>query len=1583
MAQKLSREEFFKLNEELINSNESDYVYIEYSLLSHDLSDIPFEDWKKSGIRYDSKFIKDFSRTHANIDFSIIDFSGKANFKGCNIRHLEKLKGNIKPEYFDEKTIKENSEIFLSNNIPKEIQNKIYKGVLSITDINTLPKEQIKEISTKIDLLTETLGYEHDEENIIYSILYKAIGLEKMVEFYNSYKNEYKAVTTILNHNYLGWSIGIYRYFIKKIKEAKEIDKIKDTCFEILKEIIIKRHDFKFFKPEEFEPELFVQENKEFFLIDKNIPNDVKERYYNRCLTIHDVVDYYEELKNIPLDNFISYDDTIDHITTVYNLGEYQKLINKYPLAFKYLSSKNHIISVEFDFDFSRNLSLEDNFLEAMKKYILKHKLLDSYYSIHMDGTIKYKNLSKWIESLNFDYYKELKYAPLLTSYTSKTFIVDSVEQRILIEIFGINNLKRLEKETGIFSIRGYGLYKAENVFKIVKDFIYKRLADNYILEFQYGKLPYDEFEEKFVNLLDYIRSFGKFTTSDFFESVNENFKNKYPRLFIDKKAPIELKNKFYFGKIRPEFLFQKDYMIPYLVDKNLINTIDVKIYFYGESKNKVVDFVPKYIEKYGNEKFLKLLVKYGEILDEVRIDATIEEFDDEELLNKAIMESIKKHILNNNKSSDFSYSYLEKVPDFYAAYPELFVDFSDLDPNKRLSGFYYSGNFSYDYIRKYPELKELLKDKNLDIPFGREGGRKKTFGFDKDDLLLKDVYGNECFLELCYRYGTYLKDVVKYIDFRDGQFRTKLGTPMDFNAICKAIEFIIAKRCKAGGVNYNELDAPDFLKKNYPKLFLDDDAPSELKSYYYRTNKKIDFKTLQEHKEWIPYLKGKLISPALIRDSYSQHEMIEYFSYFGEEKGLILGIKKPETVTKAIDTCRVYEMEKWYEKTGKKFIPDYVIIKNFPIEEADKFLSNTTSWNKLMKIKYFSKDFESKDALLKLAYSFGIFEGDKRGFNRLYDMLTRIPKKVEKDLEWIIPNMNVYLTNFITLDIDDNAESIISKIEKVDETEFYTVGFTKENLIDLVKSLSEENINIDYNDEIMTQIYKKNEDGSRYLSINPQSYPKTTQTIRSFLTHTNFLKLLTSEDAHRLFGGFKMQYDPEFREFLLDNLDQIIKDDEYGTYISNIQKQFKDIKIANSNRKLTLDLAISYVQQNKYTDIEAGNERVAEVSAVAGYSQEDFDKLQKVYDYGKMRVFSSIPRIENETDKYYYEILRLDDPLALAIGTLTDCCQEIGNVAESCMEHSMVDKNGRVFVVRDKEGNIVSQSWVWRNKDVLCFDNIEIPRKAFDRADDRNKFTEEVYEIYKKVADELIKKDEKVYKKLLEDGKITEEQYEGLRLSKVTVGIGYNDIANAIKRNSKLDYKISTPTTFIEKAGLDKTLYTNDSATQYILEYRPKEKEYNGETIQVYNDAYQIYDNSNFTEKELFRLSKLEIEKDGYSNIMDETYGVGEQIVSAIANYYNLDEENTRIILSANFSIIYEERENEIVIGDIFYNALKDIENSENIVAMQIRLALKQIGKDKKINISNLDKDYIKPIFNESLDLDKMLDIERGLKNS
>ena len=551
---------------------------------------------------------------------------------------------------------------------------------------------------------------------------------------------------------------------------------------------------------------------------------------------------------------------------------------------------------------------------------------------------------------------------------------------------------------------------------------------------------------------------------------------------------------------------------------------------------------------------------------------------------------------------------------------------------------------------------------------------------------------------------------------------------------------------------------------------------------------------------------------------------------------------------------------------------------------------------------------------------------------------------------------------------------------------------FDASTLANLFETLKKEKVAIDFSKPILAQFYRKNEDGTYSLIVNSQSCPKSSQIIRDILEKFSELHILTPEKAHQLFGGFELKYDADFREFLLANMDNIMENSEYVSFIASIQKQFSEIKAINSNRTLTLDLAVSYVQSNKYTSVNVGNERAAEESAIAGYTQEDFETLQQIYNYGKQRTFSSIPRIESKVEKisgrYTYETLRLDDPLAMTVGTLTNCCQELNNCAEVCMEHSMVDKNGRVFVIKDEEGNIVAQSWVWRNKDVLCFDNIEIPNKAFDKAvEEHPGFTNEIFQIYKQAAHDLIQADDVEYKKLLEGGKITQEQYEGLRLGKVTVGLGWNAIiAESIKQNSVADKKIARPLPFKEPVKLSRELYTSDSATQYILEQREDRKEYYGKTLPIHADSYIEYDDNSFKEKNLLSLEKLELITKPNATYLDtqlsEHYDKG-HIVSQLAHNYELNPETTRIILHPNFAIIYDVNGDQLKIGDLLYNTVIDYNqqqmNIEDKVTIQLRLALEQIAQNKQIDISSLNDSQI-AMYSKAVGLNEELDYERGV---
>ena len=1007
-------------------------------------------------------------------------------------------------------------------------------------------------------------------------------------------------------------------------------------------------------------------------------------------------------------------------------------------------------------------------------------------------------------------------------------------------------------------------------------------------------------------------------------------------------------------------------------------------------------------------------------------------------------------HMRKNGVFIDFpSYDWIQG--EFRESHPEIFVNLDNLtsisqEERQRLTKEFYTRTLSFDDIKKYPELANALKDKNLSIAFGDKDGNHhegrifldtgygRTSEKKYSDLELLQVFGNEKFLELCSKYGRYMDGIAthlsKDITIRNGKY-VDLGMQhldgLSFEEVSKLIEDIIARESILGNLAYQPEDAPTFLRESHPELFLSDDAPDELKQYFYNrsNNYPLTFEILQRNKDWMPFLKDKAITTSLLRNSYLKQDMIKFFEVFGEEKAIKLGINRAETVKEMMKAHQVELMKSWYDKTGGKFIPDFVVMQNFRLEQADKFLASGANWSNLMKIKNFAQTPESRDAMLKLAYSFGAFDQDQRGFKKLQDLLTGLPKKIDAEQGYIFEQIDKQINQYSRrrvffgvksrsyMDAEGNVHTTRESFptSKIEEAYQQMIDYVKNNgfiglfdnttLLNLLESLKKENVGIDFSKDIFSQLYRKNDDGSYTLTINAQSCPKSSQAIRGILEKFRELPILTPDKAHHYLGGFKLEYDSDFREFFLSNFDIIIGDSKYLSQISAIQRRFEEIKTIYSNVNLTLDLAMSYINNNKYENVNTGNERVTQVAGLQNYSQQDFEILQQIYNYGKQRTFSSIPRISSDksvnlpSGTYHYEILRLDDPRAMSIGFESDCCQRLGEPAEVCMEHSMVDKNGRVFIITNTAGEIVAQSWVWRNKDVLCFDNIEVPdQKMWDNGiprglEDsgiRNQFTDDILAIYKMAAHELIEVDEKVYKELLDSSKITQEQYEGLRLGKITAGLGYSNIKGSLKTLPIDKTILSRPLPFEEPVKLSRGLYTSDSTTQYILEERDDRKEFDGDTLPVHSDTFVEYSDSNFTEKSLLSLEKLEIVTKEDPRNLDTSvsdYADSEHLVTEIARNYGLNPETARIIMNPNFAIIYDVNGDRLRVGDLLFNTKVDNEQQqmdiESQVVMQMRLALEQIASDKEIDVSALDEKQ-KEMYAKITGLTDEMDIERGV---
>lgn len=115
-------------------------------------------------------------------------------------------------------------------------------------------------------------------------------------------------------------------------------------------------------------------------------------------------------------------------------------------------------------------------------------------------------------------------------------------------------------------------------------------------------------------------------------------------------------------------------------------------------------------------------------------------------------------------------------------------------------------------------------------------------------------------------------------------------------------------------------------------------------------------------------------------------------------------------------------------------------------------------------------------------------------------------------------------------------------------------------------------------------------------------------------------------------------------------------------------------------------------------------------------------------------RVYSTIPKIEGQLGKFTYQILDLDDPKAIATGYVSRCCFTINGESFSALEHSMKSKNGRILWVY-YNNRFISQSWIWRNGDVVCFDSEEAGCARHGELSDKDG----LISVYKLVASQIL----------------------------------------------------------------------------------------------------------------------------------------------------------------------------------------------------------------------------------------------------
>jgi len=1618
-----------------------EYYRLQAQLLDNDLSSIPFEEWEGLTLFSDDEL--DFSKTHANIDFSLlkdIDYES-INLSGCNVRGINSL--NFDENTFDEEFIKNHPEYFPDESVPKDVRDRFFKQELQFEDLIKYPslrkcvnknsfgstyhnpsgalvsaiglesalklfdenpkfiefitRKTDDSFSSKIDFSSERIAEDksyEDKKRFVYECvvnsLRRSYGLEfppkeiipeDMIQNYSSvFVKEGELPEATMNNYYSGQlSLGEIRYY-KDVLKTKDINigtrntwgisGVKEVFGDIWSYIeqvprnldnvvsnylsrIDDREQLKSMETDDIVANAIkygIQSESigtdidslvtycQYLPIDEAIPNETVRNFIMKCG--YTVLQDYNRQNNYVLDNSTSYFNDVEKtmfgqmakisaqmqddevmVNTEEELKIYlEKIISEMRKNGDYsareiLEKNKKELSTMFPNQFL-NYSLVEKLIEEIPENVRRTVLSDLELGFNGNVEILLKTINK--------------YPSLIGAIENKDIIIGDKYSQLYKKMFDTLGSKRFLEISSVYG----------SAINQMIDSSTEETFDSVLNELQNN--------ENFVEVLN-AKVYEAITSKRDFDirDLPDSFKQQHPELYLKENAPEELIKQFYgngysilggMSVVSPRDLYEHPEWIQYLTHIDLEKCLEGhQINVYNSNDGNQQHFAQQMSLykalglKFSQEEILSIISKYGDIFSGMNYFGIDIGLDKEQCYEK-ILNSISIGIENR------SISIRKNMPEeFKTKYPDLFLD---TNAPEELQNLFYQRKISPEVIQSHPEWKQFLMNKRL-IAFCDRN--ISNFLTDAKNINLPQ----EQLFDLLSKYGKYLASC-----------NVRISNIQDFNDVDNVIKKQIIDSITIKRSLYDE-SARDIIGIECPDLFLDENAPEELKQYFYNAtnNTPLTFELLKQHKEWLPFIQDKNVLLSLKKKNTGTVGLDKLFEKYGQEQALRIGMRNPESVMKMLEGNKFELLSQWYDKLN--FIPHYVVMFDFPIEQSDKFVAAGKKWSQLMRIERHSLNEESKSALLKASMCFGVFDNDIDGFNKVMQLFTDIPRTLSEDEMLSLKHSLERSIGLSEFDMDEkNGEKL--------KQEF----------------------------ELLNKIYGKNDDGTYTLKINTQQNKDEVNIVRGFMERVGFVKVLTPERAHKMFGGFEMKYEPEFRDFLLENMEEILNSDNIA-YISSIQKQWPAIKAINSNITLTLDIALAFVKSHSYQDVEIGNEKLADVSNQRRYSQQDFDTLQQIYNYGKQRVFSSIPRVRGEQGDYVYEILRLDDPLAVAIGTLSDCCQELGNAAETCMEHSMVSKHGRIFVIKNKEGEIVAQSWVWRNNNVVCFDNIEVPDKqmfahgiprGMEDSGIRNEFTDEILSVYQRAAQEMVEIDEKTYSQLLEEGKITQEQYESLVLRKVTTGEGYSNIKGSFVTLEK-DDTLVRPESFEPPVELSRPLYTNDSEiTQYILSGEHGVKTNAGNTPTLYQDEFVIYDNTNTKEQDVLTLQKLEYitKKDNYTGRTqsEET----ENIISDIAYNYSLNPETTRVIMNANFAIIYDTTEDSVVVGDILYNTSVNVKGQPvditDKVAMQIRMAIEQIGvKGKKFDISRLDQQQLE-MCSKAMNLDEEIDVERGISH-
>ena len=695
--------------EDELSSDEFDQKIDEYNsilatVLEYDLSEIPASEWESLSIIQTEKMKVDFSKTKANLDFSVFDEIDLPrrhiavrevvlpNFKSCQLTNFPFDKIMYAPEMFDEEFILENPERFLIGDIPNELRERFYKGEITFKDL-----QECEEIRQKF--LPDQLYY----------------GERDFVKYFS--REEFLKLDFQFMYFVKYWAEGI----IKDMPEGKTASEVMEYLYEAAREELLKQ-------AENVQAENVQAENVERV----GRLSALRRRWQEKTGFYARPYQLGEEFRSRNPQLYIP-DNAPESIVDSFNKG-YLSLV-------QYVNNIEYFQGVYMGFAFmDEDKRVYDYFAEDMYelfkrygKYMYAENLSGNRLEIPNDPQ---KTLEEKKQVLANAIKKRLEENPVSN--------IDEIE--VLSEILPIEDIVKESKYASIISIIGIEKLKEFGYtdMEVFKDGITRidalanlsTVLPNISIVLPKGfKLPDNYPIEEMVNHgIEDISVFSKDFSQDLAGAKE----------LLDKGVPIQVLS---FGNSTSE---KREFIVKYGIDNIIKFDNETKLFstIQWTDENSQLELLAVQEKKSPP----KISVEEKQVIDYEAFRTRIYE-----LLTIA---RDKNGLLTNE---DFpEYGHMEGR--FREEHPEIFID-GGTDKKKEL---FYCGILHPRDIQDEPEIVEFLKGKDLNLAFSQDikfpelvdssGMSVKTQSKSFAQYVVEN-YGEEKFFELCLEYGTLIDD--------------------------------------------------------------------------------------------------------------------------------------------------------------------------------------------------------------------------------------------------------------------------------------------------------------------------------------------------------------------------------------------------------------------------------------------------------------------------------------------------------------------------------------------------------------------------------------------------------------------------------------------------------------------------------------------------------------------------------------------------------------------------------------------------------------------------------------------------------